>query len=79
MKYLKYILTITATLLLLIFLIIRIYFRQDIPQYSGTQPLSSLKDTVEVFTDSYGVPYIFAKNNEDLFFTSGYLIARELK
>lgn len=77
MKYLKYILTITATLLLLIFLTIRIYFRQDIPQYSGTQPLSSLKDTVEVFTDSYGVPYIFAKNNEDLFFTSGYLIARE--
>jgi len=77
MKYLKYILIFAATLLLLIFLTKKIYFRQDIPQYSGTQQLSSLKDTVEVFTDRYGVPHIFANNNEDLFFTSGYIIARE--
>ena len=77
MKYLKYILIISATLLLLIFLTKNIYFRQDIIRYSGAQPLSNLIDTVEVFTDKNGVPHIFAKNNEDLFFTSGYIIARE--
>jgi len=76
-KYLKYILIIAATLLLLIFLIRKIYFRQEIRQYNGTQSLSGLKDTVEVFTDSYVVPHIFAKNNEDLFLTTGYIIARE--
>jgi len=77
MKYLKYILIISATLLLLIFLTKNIYFRQDIIRYSGAQPLSNLKDTVEVFTNHYGMPSIFAKNNEDLFFTTGYIIARE--
>ncbi len=41
------------------------------------QSLYGLQDTVEVFSDSFGVPHIFAKNNEDLFSTAGYIIARE--
>ena len=77
MKYLKYILTITAILILLTFLTVKLYFHYDLPKYSGMQSLSGLQDTVEVFTDRFGVPYIFAKNNEDLFFSAGYMIARE--
>ncbi len=77
MKYLKYTLIIVAMLILLTFLTVKVYFYYDVPRYSGTQVLVELQDSVEVFTDSYGVPHIFAKNNEDLFFTAGYIIARE--
>ena len=64
-------------LILLTFLTFKLYFHYDIPEYNGTQLLLGLQDTVEVFTDPFGVPHIFAKNNEDLFYTAGYLIARE--
>ncbi|GAG01777.1 unnamed protein product, partial [marine sediment metagenome] len=77
MKYLKYILTIGAMLILLTFLTFKLYFHYDIPEYGGTQSLSGLQDTVEVFTDPYGIPHVFAKNNKDLFYTAGYIIARE--
>ena len=77
MKYLKYIIIFALFLLLLIYLTVKLYFRYDIPDYNGTQSLAGIQDTVVVFTDPYGVPHIFAKNNEDLFYTAGYIIARE--
>lgn len=77
MKYLKHILLIMAVLFLLSFLTFKLYFHYDIPEHSGTKVLSGLQDTVEVFTDPFGVPHIFAKTNEDLFYTAGYIIARE--
>lgn len=77
MKYLKPILIIAAILFLLSFLTFKLYFHYDIPEHSGTKVLSGLQDTVEVFTDPFGVPHIFAKTNEDLFYTAGYIIARE--
>lgn len=77
MKYLKYILIFTVFLPLLTVLTFRLYFYYDIPEYNGTQSLAELQDTVEVFTDPYGIPHVFAKNNEDLFYTAGYIIARE--
>ena len=77
MKYLKYILFIVPLLGLLTFLTIRLYFHYDVPIYSGTMVLPELQDTVEVYTDFYGVPHVFAQNNEDLFYTAGYIIARE--
>lgn len=77
MKYLKHILLIMAILFLLSLLTFKLYFHYDIPEHSGTKVLSGLQDTVEVFTDPFGVPHIFAKTNEDLFYTAGYIIARE--
>ncbi|MCJ7802793.1 MAG: penicillin acylase family protein, partial [Candidatus Marinimicrobia bacterium] len=74
---LKYILIIVGILILLTILTIKLYFYYDVPEYNGKHSLLELRDTVEVFTDSYGVPHIFAKSNEDLFFTAGYIIARE--
>lgn len=77
MKYLKPILLIMAILFLLSLLTFKLYFHYDIPEHSGTKVLSGLQDTVEVFTDPFGVPHIFAKTNEDLFYTAGYIIAWE--
>lgn len=64
-------------LFLLSLLTFKLYCHYDIPEYSGTKSLSGLQDTVEIFTDPFGVPHIFAKTNEDLFYTAGYIIARE--
>ncbi len=58
-------------------LIGRMYFFSPLPDYKGTLNIPGLKDTVEVYTDTYGVPHVFARNEDDLFFTAGYLVARE--
>jgi acyl-homoserine lactone acylase PvdQ len=77
MKYLISILITAAMLILLAFLTFNIYFEYDLHEYSGTRTVAGLQDTVEIFTDLYGVPHIFADNNEDLFYSAGYIIARE--
>ncbi|HSB17943.1 MAG TPA: penicillin acylase family protein [Bryobacteraceae bacterium] len=39
--------------------------------------IRGLKEPVEVLRDRWGVPHIYARNTEDLFFTQGYLAARD--
>lgn len=77
MKYFKYIIIAVTSLVGLIYLTTNIYYHYDLPQYIGEQQLVSLSDTVEVYTDEFGVPHVFAKTNGDLFFSTGYIIARE--
>ena len=48
-----------------------------LPQYEGELKIKGIIDSVHVYTDSYGTPHIFAENESDLFFTAGYLAARE--
>jgi penicillin amidase len=73
----KNILISVLVVLLIGFLAIRIYLHHELPQYEGELALSGLQDTVEVYTDRYGVPHIFARNESDLFYTAGYIAARE--
>ncbi len=40
-------------------------------------PVIGLKQPVEVIRDHWGVPHIYAKNSDDLFFTQGYITARD--
>ncbi len=54
-----------------------IFFRLSVPDYQGTIKIAGLINEVEVRTDEHGIPHIFAKNNEDLFFAQGYITARE--
>jgi penicillin amidase len=39
--------------------------------------LSGLKQPVEVIRDRWGVPHIYAKNSDDLFFAQGYITAQD--
>jgi penicillin amidase len=55
----------------------QVFFRLPHPSYSGTLTLDGLKAPVEVRTDDHGVPHLFAKNEEDLFFAQGFITARE--
>jgi penicillin amidase len=49
----------------------------SLPVYEGELTAPSLKQEVKVYFDSLAVPYIFAKNDEDVAFTLGYLHGRE--
>ncbi len=53
------------------------WLEHPLPKYSGSITLSDLADTVDVYTDPYGVPHVFAKNEDDLFFIAGYIAASE--
>ena len=53
------------------------WLHHPLPRYEGEISLSGLKESVDIYTDEYGVPHVFAKNENDLFFTAGYLAARE--
>lgn len=47
------------------------------PVYQGQFQLSELTDSVEIFWDSIGMPHIYAKNEADLYFITGYISAQE--
>ncbi len=51
--------------------------RQPTPQKNGTLHLRDLHEPVNIFTDSAGVPHIYAHNEDDLYFAQGYLHAQE--
>lgn len=51
--------------------------RRPVPQKSGTLHMQGLHALVEIITDTYGVPHIYAQTEEDLFFAQGYVHAQE--
>ena len=44
------------------------WLRHPLPIHEGKIKIKSLKDSVNVYTDIYGVPHVFAGNEKDLFF-----------
>src|ERR1700736_5654610 len=50
---------------------------RSLPRKSGTLQLKGLHENVEGITDTYGVPHIYAQNEDDLFFAQGYVHAQE--
>jgi penicillin amidase len=77
MKVLKRIL---IGLLLIVFLAVigvYVFLLTTAPTYSGTIALQGLKEEVEVYYDNYGVPHIYAKNEEDAYYALGYVHAQD--
>lgn len=52
-------------------------FYKPLPDYSATIKIESLHDRVDIHWDPYGTPHIYASNEEDLYFTIGYIHAQE--
>lgn len=76
----KYILIVSSIFLLTIIIIVGgvyYYSQRPIPHYSGQIKLNNLKLDVEVYFDDFGIPHILAKEEEDLYRTAGYIVARE--
>lgn len=53
------------------------YLQQTKPQLSGNVTLSGLRENVEVHFDPYGIPHIYANNEEDAYQVFGYLHAQD--
>jgi penicillin amidase len=51
--------------------------RRPLPKRKGKVRLEGLHENVEVITDRYGVPHIYAQNEDDLFFAQGYVHVQE--
>ncbi|MBN2135345.1 MAG: penicillin acylase family protein [Acidobacteria bacterium] len=77
----KKILKIGLSILLLIVVIVTAYIfiliRSSIPDWDGERKIEALHDTVIIKLDKYGVPHVYAKNLDDLAFTTGYIHAKE--
>src|ERR1700685_1309626 len=51
--------------------------RAVLAQFEGDIHLPGLKEPVEVLRDRWGVPHIYAKNSDDLFFAQGFVAAQD--
>jgi len=54
-----------------------IYLSGLSPQYDGSLALNGIAEETTIHFDSYGVPHIYAKNEEDAYFALGYVHAQE--
>ncbi|GCE13389.1 penicillin acylase family protein [Tengunoibacter tsumagoiensis] len=53
------------------------FTRQSLPRKSGTLHIPGLHSSVTIQTDTYGVPHIYAHNDDDLYFAQGYVHAQD--
>ncbi len=51
--------------------------RRPVPNYKSEVRLAGLYEAVELITDRYGVPHIYAQNEDDLYYAQGYVHAQE--
>lgn len=54
-----------------------LFTRRPLPRKNGVIRLRSLHEPVEIITDRYGVPHIYAENEDDLYFAQGYVHAQD--
>jgi len=77
MKFIKIFVVVLIVLVLGVYVFYQAFFRSAVPSYTGTIEIEGLSAPVEVRTDEYGVPHLFAENEHDLFFAQAYITARE--
>ena len=79
-KIFRVILALIIIIFVLIF-VLRLYLssamQKSVPDYNQDISLENLHDEVNVFRDQYAVPHIYASNEEDLYRTTGYLMAQD--
>jgi penicillin amidase len=51
--------------------------RGALPEYNGEMSLAGLNGEVKVYRDGRGMPHIYAQNEHDLYFATGYIMAQE--
>lgn len=54
-----------------------LFVQRTLPQTSGRLEAGGLNAPVEVIRDRWGVPHIYAQNQDDLFFAQGYVMAQD--
>jgi penicillin amidase len=51
--------------------------KQSLAQIEGDLKVAGLKEPVEILRDRNGMPHIYAKNDSDMFFAQGYVMAQD--
>src|SRR6478752_10441204 len=51
--------------------------RQSLASIDGNLKVPGLKQPVEIIRDKEGIPHIYARNDDDLFFAQGYVMAQD--
>ncbi len=81
MKIFKTILISLLTLILIVviagFILITSIKRSALPKYEGELSVKGLSNEVTVYRDERGMPHIYAENEHDLYFATGYVMAQE--
>lgn len=54
-----------------------VYLNYLTPDYQGETVLAGLHEEVEILFDEYGIPHIYASDEEDLYYALGYIHATE--
>ncbi len=69
---------ISIIVVLLLFIAgIWIYFNSLKPDYSGEIKLENIENETTAFFDDYGIPHIYAENQQDALTTLGYVHAQD--
>jgi penicillin amidase len=50
---------------------------RSVSRIDGELEISGLREPVEVIRDEWGIPHIYARNDDDLFFAQGYVMAQD--
>ena len=77
MKILKKVGRVLVSLLILLLIGFGIFLYTLTPTYSGEKKLANLSDNVEIYYDGYGIPHIYADQEEDAFRALGYVHAQD--
>lgn len=64
---------VTATLGMLLSNLTKKSYYDD----SGSLSVESIRSTVSIYSNDYGVPFIYAENEDDMYFAMGYMHARD--
>ena len=52
--------------------------RQSLSKLDGDVSVPGVREPAEIIRDTWGVTHIYAKNQDDLFFTQGFVQAQEM-
>ncbi|NQV30822.1 MAG: penicillin acylase family protein [Candidatus Marinimicrobia bacterium] len=78
MNKLRWALVIIVVLIIIIFAWLKlVYLKGPLATHEGTLDMPQLSAPVTIYTDEYGVPHVYAENEDDLFFAAAYLQASE--
>ncbi|OYT14990.1 MAG: penicillin acylase family protein [Bacteroidetes bacterium 4572_77] len=77
MKIFYRILFVIGALIALAFGGLYLYLYQQAPKYSGELHIPGINKETEVVFDKYGIPHIYAQNQEDAYFALGYVQAQD--
>ncbi|WP_404333151.1 penicillin acylase family protein [Mesobacillus maritimus] len=68
---------VLVVLLVVVFIGGNLFLSRGLPKTSGEMTLAGLSAPVQVIRDSYGVPHVKAKNEQDLYIAQGYIQAQD--